>query len=470
VDVGEAIYRHLLKLALKFKTAVRLEHEVAEIITLQIINGFSLDVAAAEELIEVVSTAKDRIIEELQAMFPPKVEEMKTPEFYVCDFCSARRTLKSAKCSCGAKECSAGPLRKRITPFNPGSGEQVARVLMEKYGWSPTKKTDSGKVSTAKDVLAVLPWPEAEAITEYRIVTSRLTEAEKWIEGAQADGRVHGDVNTNGCVTGRMSHSDPNVNLPKVKKDKATGKPKLGRAGGFGFECRRCFGARPGWWQVGADASSLEARMLANRMFEYDDGAYALIVLEGDIHTMNSNILGIERDPSKTWFYAFLYGAGDEKLGYSAGEKSQSKAKKRGAELRALFLKGIPALKKVLDDIQMQVRQRGYLIGLDGRHLPIRSTHAALNTQLQSDGAIVMKKALTIFFKRATAEIGPHGEKWALMANVHDEFQAEAATKKIAEQLGKIAVESIRQAGVELGVKVRLDGEYKIGRNWAECH
>lgn len=132
------------------------------------------------------------------------------------------------------------------------------------------------------------------------------------------------------------------------------------------------------------------------------------------------------------------------------------------------IMRNLPALKK-LNDLVTDKAARGYLKGLDGRQMPIRSKHAALNTLLQGGGAVVMKKAL-VLFDEAMAEAGHvMGVDFALLANVHDEFQVECRPE-IAEEVGKIAAESIRLAGVAFGLKCPLAGSFDIGRNWKETH
>jgi DNA polymerase I-like protein with 3'-5' exonuclease and polymerase domains len=260
-----------------------------------------------------------------------------------------------------------------------------------------------------------------------------------------------------------MTHSDPNVNCPKIRK----GKNKeilYGFAGEYGYECRACFGPRPGWWQVGADASGLELRMLAHYMAQYDNGEYVKQVTEGDVHTYNQKAAGLDnRDQAKTFIYAFLYGAGDEKIGKIVKGTSSD-----GADLKERFLKGLPALGKLKDDIAECVQQ-GFIVGLDGRRIPIRSQHAALNTLLQSGGAIVMKTALVIRDDILRKKF-VYGSDYADILNVHDEFQSEAKNKDIAEEIGSVSVASIRNAGVHLKLQCPLDGEHKIGKSWAECH
>jgi len=256
---------------------------------------------------------------------------------------------------------------------------------------------------------------------------------------------VHGYVNTNGAVTGRMTHSKPN--LAQVP---ASYSP-------YGKECRQCWIARDGYKLVGFDASGLELRMLAHYM---DDKEYTNEVVGGDIHTANQQLAGLEsRDQAKTFIYALLYGAGDAKLGTVAQGGASA-----GRVLRERFMSNLPAYA----DLKGRVTQEaacGWINGLDGRKLHIRSEHAALNTLLQSAGAIVMKKALCLLQEYAIL--------WNLdyyfVGNIHDEVQAEVRESQ-ADKYGRLAVSCLEAAGIELGLNCKLTGEYQVGESWADTH
>jgi DNA polymerase I-like protein with 3'-5' exonuclease and polymerase domains len=229
----------------------------------------------------------------------------------------------------------------------------------------------------------------------------------------------------------------------------------------YGKECRELFEASNGYELVGADASGLELRCLAHFMAKYDGGAYAKELLTGDIHTANQKAAGLPtRNNAKTFIYAFLYGAGDEKIGKVIG-----KGAKEGAEIKATFLRKTPALRCLRDAVKAAAKERGYLFGLDGRRLPIRSEHAALNTLLQSAGAIAVKQATILLMDRIKAE----GLDAHLVAHVHDEVQLEVR-KGLGEKVGKMAVQAIQDAGKHFNFRCPLDGEYRVGGNWSETH
>lgn len=291
----------------------------------------------------------------------------------------------------------------------------------------------------------------AELIKEYLMLNKRISQIESWMEAVGKDGRVHGKVITNGAVTGRMTHSSPNM-------------AQIPNAGSiYGPECRECWTVEEGNVLVGCDASGLELRMLAHYMKDND---YVRTVTEGssklgtDVHTVNQRAAGLTtRDSAKTFIYAFLYGAGDAKIGTIVGGSA-----KDGERLKRKFLQQTPALAQLLERVAKQA-SKGWVPGLDGRRIWVRSEHAALNSLLQGAGAIVMKKALVIFDNKVRTN------KWPVkyVANVHDEFQMECP-KDIADIVGAAARMSIIEAGEYYKLRCPLDGEYKIGANWRQTH
>jgi DNA polymerase I-like protein with 3'-5' exonuclease and polymerase domains len=264
-----------------------------------------------------------------------------------------------------------------------------------------------------------------------------------WLEEVEDDDRIHGYVNHNGAVTGRMTHRSPNT--AQIVSSNSE----------YGKECRTCWTVPEGKKLVGIDASGLELRMLAHYL---DDEEYTNEIINGDIHTHNQRIAGLEsRSQGKTFIYALLYGAGDPKLGTVVGG-----GRDVGARLRKLFFDNLPAFKTLKDRVG-RASKKGYIKGLDGRKLIVRSQHAALNTLLQGAGAIVMKRAL-ILFTEYTKHLDAN-----VVANVHDEWQVESATD-VAEEVGKMGVKAIKDAGLSFNLACPLDGEYKVGDNWYETH
>ena len=397
--------------------SIDLEHRVGWITTEQERNGFKLDVPYAEKLMMDLMFEMNNIEAELQSIFPPIVEE--------------RWSEKTGK-----------QLKDKVTVFNPGSRKQIAERL-QGLGVKFDKKTEKGNIIVDEKVLEGIDRPEAKAVARYMMLQKRVAQIDSWLKAVKDDGRVHGRVITNGAVTGRMTHQSPNMaQIPAVSAP-------------FGTECRSCWTVDEGNVLVGIDASGLELRMLAHYM---DDEDYTNEILNGDIHTANQRAAGLETRPlAKTFIYAFLYGAGDAKIGAIVGGNSGT-----GRRLKERFLHNTPALEELRGRIDRQA-QSGVLVGLDGRKLRVRSQHAALNTLLQGAGACVMKQAV-IHLADKLRNI-PH----KFVANVHDEWQIETPAH-YADTVGRIGVRSIRIAGETLSLQCPLDGEYRVGNNWAETH
>ncbi len=452
--------------------AIDLEHSIAPILARQTRYGFLFNQQKADKLEMELLLAKQRLTDQLRQVFLPWEEF--GPE-------------KIAKRNDRSRGRVKGEPYRNVKKFvfNPGSRDHIAKRLKALYGWKPSVFTPEGKPKIDEDTLSPLKYPEIPLLLQYLTVSKRfgqlaspppkrlkngeLSKAKKkseaWRDHVKADGRVHGKVNQNAAVTGRMTHANPNMaQVPKVQKDK-TG-ILHGLPGGWGYECRELFYVPKGKKLVGADASGLELRCLAHFMALYDGGAYAKVLLEGDIHAANQEAAGLPtRDNAKTFIYAFLYGAGDEKIGSIIG-----KGRKHGRALKEKFLNGLPALKRLVTGVKKRAKQRGYLRGLDGRRLHIRSDHAALNTLLQSAGALVMKKALSILDQTLQEKYGlVPGVNYEFVGNIHDEWQIEV-DEEFAELVGQTAVASIAAAGDAFGFKCKLDGEYKVGNNWAETH
>lgn len=405
--------------------SVELEHKVAQIISEQERNGFKLDQIYATCLLTDIKSKVAGIYEQMQQRWPPVI----TPKFH---------------------KTHGRPIKDSIVTFNPGSRQQIGEKLKE-LGWKPKEFTETGQPKVDETILANIKIPEAQVIAEYLMLQKRISQIESWMEAVGKDGRVHGKVITNGAVTGRMTHSSPNM-------------AQIPNAGSiYGPECRECWTVEDGNVLVGCDASGLELRMLAHYM---KDEGYVRTVCEGsskdgtDVHTVNQRAAGLaSRDNAKTFIYAFLYGAGDAKIGSIVGGSARD-----GTKLKAKFLAQTPSLAKLLERVGKQAA-KGWVPGLDGRRIWVRSEHAALNSLLQGAGAIVMKKALVLACDRLKKE-----NVWfKLVASVHDEYQFETRPE-LADTLGSIVKESIIEAGKQFNLRCPLDGEYKTGKSWRHTH
>jgi DNA polymerase-1 len=421
--VTQKLYEHLtseLKSNKFDQRSIDLEHKVQAIIAKQERNGFKLDEVAGITLLSTLQNKLAVIEAELQGIFPAKTIE--------------RISEKTGK-----------PLKAKVEVFNPGSRKQIGERLIEK-GWKPSKYTETGQPIVDEGTLDGVDIPEAKAINEYLMLQKRVAQIESWLKAVGSDGRVHGKVITNGAVTGRMTHMSPNMaQVPN------SGSP-------YGEDCRDLWIVEKGYKLVGIDASGLELRMLAHYM---KDDAYTHEVVSGDIHTANQKAAGLHtRNQAKTFIYAFLYGAGDAKIGTVVGAGA-----KEGKELKSRFLKNTPSLEKLREQVSSIAAKSGTLPGLDGRRVQVRSDHAALNTLLQSAGAIVMKQALVLL----NDELRRAKINYKFVANVHDEWQIEVEEAR-AEEAGKLGVLAIERAGKVLNMRCPLSGEYKVGNSWKETH
>jgi len=443
--VTERLYELLMGKLDQFGTeSIELEHKVQASIVKQISNGWLLDQRRAFDLLATLQEKKNDLEETVLHTFRPLPTFIKQVDpKYKKDGSLSAVGLKFL----GDAWVSVGGSFSRIDfpEFNLGSRRQIGRYLQH-FGWKPNKFTDNGQAVVDENVLSTVDdIAEAKLIAEYLLVQKRISQVQSWVDAVQPDGRVHGQVNAIGAVTGRMTHSSPNMaQVPAVYSE-------------YGKECRSCWTVPEGYRLVGVDASGLELRMLAHYM---GDQEYTNEILNGDIHSANQSAAGLAtRDEAKTFIYAFLYGAGDAKIGSIVGGSSTV-----GKRLKDKFLENTPALAELRERVSTAA-VRGYLRGLDGRRLWIRSEHAALNTLLQAAGAVVMKKALVIF--------EDYAKQWKLdyrmVGNIHDEVQMEVAEKD-AQNAGYLMVESIKAAGIAFDMRCPLDGEYKIGLSWADTH
>ena len=421
------------------KEAIVLEHQVAKIIGRQERYGFYFDIEKAYQLENRLRTEMEELERKLQEIFPPK---KKIVGYYTRP--NKKRRIKP------------GDPKIVIEEFNPGSRQQIIQRLEEKYGDLNLPSTEKGNKQLDDTILASLPYPEAELLAKYMLLKKRLGMLSDgkvaWLKSYNpTTHRIHGSVLTNGAVTARMRHQHPNMAQIPAEK-----------------EYRELFRAAPGKVLVGVDAKALEFRCFAHRV---NDPDYTKVILEGDIHTTNQQLAGLAtRSDAKTFIYAFLYGGGDTKLGSIVNpEASPEQQKKLGAKLRKKFLQAIPGLEKLTNGIKKQAKKHGYIVGLDGRHLKVRSLHKALNLLLQSDGAIVMKKGLTILDRDLRAEGLIPGEDYEFVGNIHDEWQIETKPE-LAEKVAEIAKKAIYKAGVYFGFNCPLAGDAKIGETWAETH
>ena len=422
VELTSKVYDILVDEVIKNKIspeAVKLEYEVQVILSEMERNGFKLDVPYAQTLLCQIKTEMAEIEESLQAIFPPIITE--------------RVSEKTGK-----------RLKDDIEVFNVGSRQQIAKRLTSK-GWKPTKTTEKGQIIVDEAVLNEVSLVEAKPIARYLTLQKRESQLDSWLEKLGEDGRVHGKVIGFGAVTGRATHSSPN--MAQVPATRAV----------LGTEFRSCWTVESGNVLVGVDLSGIELRCFAHYL---NDQEYIDETVNGDVHTRNQQAFGVEtRDLAKTVLYATLYGASATKIGKVIGDTP-----KRGAEIIGNFSKAIPAYAKLKAKVE-RFAEKGTLPGLGGYQLKVRSSHSSLNTLLQSAGAIISKQWLVQITKNLRAKKIPY----KLVAWVHDEVQLETP-REYGDIVGEVVVHSAAQAGEILKFRCPVGAEYGVAENWAGSH
>jgi len=399
--------------------SILLEHSIAVLCRQQERNGFKLDIPKAQVLRATLADRMSAIEDEVQAVFPPIVEE--------------RWSEKTGK-----------QLKDKITVFNLASRKQIGDRL-QSLGWKPTKLTEKGQPIVDEGTLEDIDIPEAQLIAEYLMLQKRVGMIDSWLKHVDENTfRVHGGIITNGAVTGRMTHRNPNMGqVPSVNKP-------------YGQEIRSLWTVDDGNVLVGTDLSGIELRCLANYMQDKD---WQEELLNGDIHQKNADAAGITRPQAKTLIYATLYGAGPSKIGSIVGGGASE-----GQEVLQRFYANTPALSRLMEKVK-KVADKGYVPGLDGRRIIVRSEHAALNSLLQGCGAIIAKQWCIEAHQTFREQKLPVRQ----VAFVHDEIQIETE-EKFSEQVANIMVKSAAKAGHTLGFRCPVDAEAKIGKNWFDTH
>ena len=447
VILNEAVYKYLLDEGLGFsKQSLDLEHRTASIMREQEQTGFYFDSKQAMTLLAELKQNMADVEDEVQKTFKPKcVEDKQVLPYIKKNGELSKRGLTDEEYESILASGNRGPfMRKKLVEFNLGSRKQIGEYLID-FGWQPERFTPTGQPIVDEGTLKKITHiKEAKLIADYLLYQKRIAQVSSWIDELKED-RVHGRVIPNGTITGRMTHRNPN--MAQV--------PNLGSP--YGKECRACWTVPEGYKLVGVDASGLELRMLAHYMNDID---YIEEVVNGDIHSTNQELAGLKtRDQAKTFIYALVYGAGDAKIGKIInGDINKGKA------LKERFFKNLPALKKLKDRVQ-QASNRGFLKGIDGRKIHVRSQHSALNTLLQGCGAIVMKQAMINLHE--LIKLNTVDAKF--VANIHDEWQLQVKESQ-ADYIGRLGVESIEKVTEQFNMRCDLTGQYKIGGNWSETH
>ncbi len=433
VEVTHTLYNKILSKNYA-NQSLELEHSLQTICVQMMHNGIEFNLDKANKLYAKLCDERNNLERQLQDTFPPwEVETPFTPKVNN----KARGYVKGVPF-----------IKRKQIVFNAGSRDHIVDRLKTVKNWKPKDFTPDGKPKMDEEILNTLPYPEAKLLSKYFVIQKRIgmlaEGAQGWLK-QERNNRIYGSINTNGAVTGRATHSNPNIaQVPAVYAP-------------YGKECRELFCAAKDRILIGVDVSGLELRMLAHYMAKYDNGEYADIVVNGDIHTHNQKAAGLDtRDLAKRFIYSFLYGAGAAKIGNVVGGNMRD-----GAKLKKKFLEQMPALNMLIQNVQDKA-ERGYLIGLDKRKIAVRAAFSALNTLLQGGGAIVCKQWIHELRNVFTPDV-------KLVAWVHDEIIIET-TKEHADEIAKKAVDAIGRAGESLQLRVKLTGDARIGKDWSEIH
>jgi len=411
---------------------VALEHDVARILTQQELHGWSFDERAAWQLASTLRTELEETYQLLRDRHPFVYGSSFTPK------ADNRRYGY-------VKDCEVTKLKE----LNPTSRDHIAWILKTFYGWKPTQLTPTGKPIIDEVILTEIGTDIAKMFLKCLDITKKLGMISEgmnaWLKLCTSAKRIHHhcSVATN---THRCAHRKPN--LGQVPSEP---------------EYRRLFIPTPGQIMVGADLAGIELRMLAHYLARYDKGRYADILLNGDIHQVNADKIGISRRDVKTVTYAFLYGAGDAKIGHSFDSQlDDAKAKKKGKEIRAAFVDAIDGLAELLAAIKA-ASEKGFVRSVDGRKIHVDSSHKALNYLLQSGAGVLAKRWMVINHEN-TKELC-----CSQLAFIHDELQFECDPDH-ADALSASLVRSAEAAGEYYNLRLPISAEAKQGRDWSEVH
>lgn len=425
--------------------ALDLEHEFKEYMLDQEREGLPFDEEGAKALYAELAAERATLEAALQTVFVP----WQTKELA---FTPKKNNAKRGY-TAGVVFMKPG----KLVTFNPRSHSHIAERLIAERGWQPEEFTEQGKPQTDGDILEALgkKWPECKTLArhgEIQKIIGMVAEGKSAYLKMVKNGRIHGRVVTNGAVTGRCAHKQPNLaNIP--------------RRSALGSRVRRLFTAVNGYRLVSSDAQGLELRELGHYLSPYDGGQYATIVVTSDVHAHHQALAGLPtRDNAKTFIYGFIYGAGDAKIGLIIGKGAHA-----GKTLRLMFLKKFPALRALKDAVTSVAKKRGYLVGLDGRRLRVRAVYSALNTLLQSAGAITVKM-WTILLNRELRQRGLFQSGAARMVcHIHDEMILLVREGHESEVM-EIANRTMSEAGEHFKLRCRMEGSSKVGETWADVH
>ena len=431
---------------------VVLEHDVAKILTNQEKHGWYFDESAAWKLASTLQQELQDLEKILRGLFPYYGGEIFTPKRndQTKGYVKTTGRIEHHE-HCGEVipviECSFS----RLKELNPTSRDHIAWILTTFYGWKPTQKAPlTGKPVVDETILTEIGSEISMQFARGLKVTKMLgmlsNGVNAWLRLVTTSSRIHHHCSV-ATITHRCAHRKPN--LGQTISDK---------------EFRELFTASPGQVMVGADLSGIELRLLGHYLSRWDSH-FGDVLLNGDIHQVNADKVGVSRRAIKTITYAWCYGAGDEKIGHSYDPQlSSAQAKKKGKEIRKAFIDAIPGMAQLLAAIK-EGALRKYMRAIDGRRIPVDKPFRALNYLLQSSAGVIAKGWMVI----NQNNINTQNICATQIAFIHDELQFECDPKH-ASDLSKSLVDSARAAGEYYKLRIPIAAEAKIGRDWAEVH
>ena len=410
---------------------VTLEHQVAQILAQQEINGWYFNESEARKLESTLRRELESTTRILREQYPYCAGALFTPK-------RDNRTQGYIK----------GAQLQRLKEFNPTSRDHIAWILQTHFGWTPTQMTVTGKPIIDETTLTSISNPFSKQCLRLLDLQKKLGMISEgvnaWLKLCTTSSRIHHHCSV-GCATHRCSHKNPN--LAQVPSDE---------------RFRALFLPTPGMVMVGADLSGIELRLLAHYLARYDGGKYADIILNGDIHQENADKIGITRKQVKTVTYAFLYGAGDKKIGTSFdGSLGEIESARKGKEIRKAYVDAIEGLSDLLTAVK-RASERGYVRGIDGRNISVDKGHKSLNYLIQGSAATLAKRWII-----HTHEKLPKTSRQ--LAFIHDELQFEAEEKDVKDLMFNLE-HSALTAGEYYKLRIPIAAEAKSGSNWAEVH
>ena len=414
---------------------VEAEHQVAKLLQQQEEHGWYFNERAAWQLASIIQKEYEEIVEVLQDRHP----QVKASEF------TPKRNNKT-------QGYISGATFTKLKQTNFQSRDHIAWILQTHYGWKPSLMTSTGKVVIDETVLKSIGADDTESGKDIALQCLRLMELQKLLgmisEGANAwlklvtkSSRIHHHCSV-GAITHRQTHRHPN--LAQVPSD-----PR----------CRALFTASPGMVMVGADLAGIELRMLSHYLARWDGGKYADILLNGDIHQVNADKVGVSRSAIKTISYAFLYGASNVRLGLSYDKSlTEDRARTKGKEIREAYVNAIEGLSELLKAAKERA-ECGFIKAIDGRPITVESPHKALNCILQSSAAVVAKRWMLLSQNRWGKQL----------AFIHDELQFETDPQYVDDLRFHLEL-SAAMAGEYYNLRCPISAESKTGSNWSEVH